>query len=196
MRIKDKIRELNVILVESEKKLKKLIADSADAGEYDAVESARTAAVTICNLRSKLNISRPHSKNSGGYGKSQKEKISSQVLQPAGYPKFEIINDSLIRTGWSKKEKVEYAHSVPKSAFDATVKAMENLTKHETEYVTAEDIISSVESVPVPSYQVYVTIGVLRQKGHIKKIGRKGYKIPLDIATKAEMEWKNLLVKK
>lgn len=193
--MKDNIKQIVEVLSKSEREVQEIIGDAASKADYAAVDAGRIAAIEISKLQTRLDVLRKQYKSSGGSATIQKEKRLSQVFKPSGYPKYEVRNDTLIRTGWSKKEKVEYTHCAPKEAFDSTVKVMEDLAKGKAGPITAEEIITTindVESIVIPSYQIYVAIGMLRQKGYIKKLGRKGYEMPSDIASKAKKEWENL----
>jgi len=175
-------KEILMVLRDSESKLQKIIAKAANKSEYDTVDTARTIAEQISILRDKLASSMP-------------QKPSSKEFKPSNYPKFEVKNNRLIRTGWLKKQERGYTHEVSKSFFDLTVKAMASLAQKGAGPVTTEAIIKQIketESKPIPGYQVYVVIGMLRGKTWIEQEGRKGYKIPIDIETKAEKEWKIL----
>jgi hypothetical protein len=109
------------------------------------------------------------------------------------YPKFEIEHNSLVRTGWSKKEKREYSHKVSKSIYDLTVAAMEKLSKASAGPFMAENIIEKVNEngqQVIPAYQIYVVIGFLKDQGLIRQIGREGYNIPTDIQKQSQTLWK------
>ena len=96
----------------------------------------------------------------------------------SAYPKFGRAGDRLIKVGWSKKNKREYEHRVPRSAVDAL------LGKLSTN--VAPDQVFEIESVlplvdqaneEVPAYQVYVTMAWLREVCLVEKKGREGYVI-------------------
>ncbi len=197
--IRDKIKEIIDVLAKGEKEIQKIIGDAASKSDYTAVDAGRITAIEISKLQAKLDTLRKQRKDSGDSVVSQKMKILSKPSKISGYPKYEVQNDTLIRTGWSKKEGAEYAHSIPKSAFNSTIEIMDNLARRTIGPIKAEEIIKTIdniESVEVPSYQVYVVIGMLRQKGCIKKLGRKGYEIPPGTASKARKEWEKMIVKK
>jgi len=181
--MKNKNTKIDNILKETERKLQKAISIAANKGDYSVVEKARTTAVEICNIRSKLTIYSP-----------QREETSVKV-KPSDYPRFEVISNELIRTGWSKKQQVEYAHKIKKSSFDKIVKVMAELAQSATGPISAETIINRIEDMEsgnIPSYQIYVVMGLLKNKNCIKQKGRKGYEILPDIEIKAEKQWRNL----
>lgn len=191
--LKEKIEE---VLTKAENELQEVIVEAAKEGDYRGVDAGRAAAVEICNLKAR--ILKPSSK---GELKSEsnvsrtKKKVATKRHVRGKYPKFEIKNDTLVRIGWSKKERREYTHKVTKRVFYETVEVMGRLAKGGAGPFMAETIIEQVnnaESETIPSYQIYVVIGFLRKLNCIKQIGREGYDIPIDLAQKVESEWRNL----
>jgi hypothetical protein len=187
------------ILSKAESDLREVIVEAAQEGDYRSVDMARTAAVNVNNI--KVRIKNPSSKGQakGVSGVAhRKRKGLSRKGGKSGYPKFDVKNDTLIRMGWSRKERSKYTHKTPRVVFDRTVEAMAALARSEGGPFMAEQIIEQVnhmESETVPSYQVYVVIGLLRKRECIKQVGREGYDIPTDVAAKAEKEWQGLLGK-
>ena len=191
------IEKIIGILTKCESDLRKLIVGAAKAGDYRSVDMARVAAVDIHNLRDRvLSPSLKRKQKVGGEVSLRKRKSASRKRGRTGYPKFEVKNDTLIRIGWSKKERREYTHKTPRTAFDGTVKVMAALAQNGAGPFTAEEIIEQVnhtESETIPSYQVYVVIGFLRARKCIVQVGREGYDIPTEIATRARKEWEAVL---
>ena len=101
-----------------------------------------------------------------------------KLAESSKYPLFFRDESRLIKVGWSKKNKDEYVHRVPK---DATLAFAEHLDKS----VDAGSIfeieslfpISTPSGEQVPSYQIYVVIAWLRDAKVIEKKGRDGYVI-------------------
>lgn len=190
--------KIEAVLTKAENELQEIIADAAKEGDYRGVDAGRAAAVEICNLKAR--ISKPSSK---GELKSKsdvshaKKKVATKRRRHNKYPKFEIKNDTLVRIGWSKKEKREYTHKVSKRLFYETVEAMGRLAQGGTGPFMAEKIIEQVnnaEPETIPSYQIYVVIGFLRKLNCIKQIGREGYDIPTEISMRVKKEWDNLSI--
>ena len=108
------------------------------------------------------------------------EPASRPVRRRAGkatYPRFEIVGDTLVKTGWSKKKRTEYTHKAPMAVLDAVRQRVERATE-EKKVFTVED----VTPVPapdgageVPMYQVYLCMKYLVSEGHLSKMGRDGY---------------------
>lgn len=191
--MKNTIEQIAAILANSERDLQQVIAEAAKAGDYRGVDAARSAAANVHEFRTRVvdSSSSPRAKlqTESRHGSTRRaRKASPRKRGKSGYPKFEVRNGTLVRTGWSKKQSHEYAHKVPKAIFDRTVKAMAALAKSGTGPFMAEQIIEQVDHLgleSIPSYQVYVVLGFLRHGNVIKQIGREGYRLPEDLTERA-----------
>ena len=198
--MENQIEKILGILTKCESDLREVIVEAAQEGDYRSVDTARAAAVNVHDLRTR--IANPFSKlesKSANQASDRKKKSASRKGIKSKYPKFEVKNDTLIRIAWSKKQRREYTHKAPRFVFNETVKAMAALAQSGAGPFMAEQIIEQVnnmESEAVPSYQVYIMIGLLRKTKCIKQVGREGYSIPTDIRTKAEKEWEGMLRKR
>jgi len=194
--MKEKAEKVIEILTKTESELQEAIVEAAQAGDYRSVDMARNAAVNIKNLR--MQILNPASKVEQKSIKSTshvKRKLVLRKRTKTDYPKFKVIKDTLIRIGWSKKQRREYTHKAPRLVFERTNKAMVLLAQGGAGPFLAEQIIEQAnnnESETIPSYQVYLVIGFLRMTECIKQVGRDGYIIPQDIVNKAEEKWEEL----
>jgi hypothetical protein len=194
--MKNQIEQMIEILTRTENDLQKVIVEAAQTGDYRSVDIARDAAVNIQSLRKR--ISNPSSileLKAGNSMLREGRKVSSRKVAKSGYPRFQVSNNTLIRVGWSKKQRREYIHKVPRIVVDRTVKSMAELAQSAGGPIMSEQIIEHInnsESETIPSYQVYVVIGLLRKTNCIKQSGREGYYIPPDILAKAEGEWGNM----
>jgi len=193
------IEQIIEILNKTENDLQKVIVEAAQARDYRSVDIARASAVSIQNLRTQISnsackVEQRSAKSASGV----RRKALSRKGNKSGYPKFRVMNDTLLRIGWSKKQRREYVHKAPKFVFDKTTKAMATLAQNGAGPFMAEQIIeqiSSMESDTIPSYQVYVVIGLLRKTNCIKQVGREGYDIQQDILEKARDVWRSLASK-
>ena len=191
--MKDQAEKIIDILTKTESDIQKVIIEAAQAGDYRSVDMARSAAVNIKNLRTQ--IMNPASKAEIKSSKNKtlsKRKALSRKGTRSGYPTFKVKNDTLVRIGWSKKQRREYTHKAPRLVFDKTIKAMDILAQSGAGPFLAENIIeqaNSNESQSIPSYQIYVVIGLLKQTNCIKQVGRDGYDIPIELLEKAEKKW-------
>lgn len=194
--MKNQNEQIIEILRKTESDLQQVIVEAAQARDYRGVDMARTAAVNIQNLRARIlnPASKLEPKSTNGMSPVKRKGLPRKGTRSA-YPKFLVKNDALIRVGWSKKQRREYTHKTPRFVFDGTVKAMAALSQSGAGPFTAEQIIeqvNSIESETVPSYQIYVVIGLLRKTNCIKQIGREGYRSPEAFVKKAEKCWRKL----
>jgi hypothetical protein len=183
-------------LSKAENGLRDVIAQAAGAGDYRGVDIAKNVAVQLSDIMQRLKT--PTTNRSIELPKNEhtlKREESKASNRKKDYPKFEVRNSSISRIGWSKKEKCEYTHKVPVIVFERTVEAMDSLSKSGAGPFTAEEIINKaneMQTEPVPSYQVYVVIGLLRENNCVKQVGREGYYFSSDISEKARMLLQNL----
>jgi len=188
------------VLQDTEKRTLALISDAARDADLDGVEMAHAAARQVRKLIESLLGTDSLQQNSSNVidGARQPAQAfrSKQKTRKREYPRFCVREGVLIRIGWSKKGKREYEHKVPKDVFLYAVKAVASAGSTARGPVTAEDIIGRVTDVtgaPIPSYQVYVAIGLLKQQGCIEQVGREGYMIPNDVDTRAHALWADLV---
>jgi len=187
------------ILKKAEEELREVIAEAARAGDYRNVDIGRIVAVNIKEICERISrdgqiLLRPIIEDAKAKNKKKRKKTYKRN-KPEGLPRFEVLNGSLFKIGWSRKQQSEYSHKVPHSAFEAITDAMAKLAKEGKGPFAAEIVIekmnSSTEDI-VPAYQVYVVLAALREWDLITQVGREGYSIPIDISEKAKDKWKDL----
>jgi hypothetical protein len=183
--------KIDEILQGCETAVRDIIVAAAQDGDYDTVGRGREVALRVSALRS----------GHGGNERQQQAQIAVPLSGPArgfrgsrsvGYPRFELINNNLLRYGWSKREKREYSHKAPKSAFDRVVIAMTKIGSANKRPQTAEAIIEQANAGsddPVPNYQVYAVLGFLKAKNVIEQQGREGYLVSDGFESKAQQCW-------
>ena len=183
------------ILTAAEDKVRKVIADAAESGDYRGVDYGRRVAVAISEIGKGLGGAGASSKASDvgadrASGKA-KQKTAGRKGRKGAYPRFEIEGDQLVKIGWSKKQKREYSHKVPKDVFERVVKGMAALARRSSGPFAAEDVIEIVgsEGESIPSYQTYVVLAFLRDRGCVEQKGREGYDIPVGIENDANALW-------
>jgi len=195
--MKDKTAEVADILAHAEKALQQVIVEAAEGGDYKSVDLARATAVNVRELHVRMAKHTKSSDASRDEPRVINARPAPKQTQPkrrtkrADYPKFEMRSDMLHKIGWSKTQKAEYRHKVPRSLFERTVEALGFLSKSKAGPFTAEEIIEQVnkeQSEEAPSYQVYVAIGFLRQRECIRQVGREGYEVLSDFSDKVVKE--------
>jgi len=186
-------KQIAAILSETEKALQKIIAEAAGAGRYAVVDAARMAASGVRQIRLGAGTAltgRSSDRSSRPRGHKRKRSGRSPKV---GYPKFLVRNGVLVRLGWSKRKGTEYVHKVPRAAFDSIVEVCAGLARSGPGPFPAEEVVRLANAQghdPIPAYQVYVVIGLLRQEGSIEQVGREGYKFPPELAEHAQVAWK------
>jgi hypothetical protein len=84
------------------------------------------------------------------------------------YPKYTVRSGALIKIGLSRDRRTEYEHTVPHAEFDAVMRRLGELAGRK--HFTAADV---VDKVPCPSYQAYIVISLLRERG-LLAVPRRG----------------------
>ncbi|MBN2018716.1 MAG: hypothetical protein JW749_00650 [Sedimentisphaerales bacterium] len=189
------------ILKRTEEELREAIVEAARVGEYRDVDIGRSVAVTIKEMCERISgngfKSTKPTEEKRDIDRKAKKKISRRG-KPEGLPRIEIRNNSLYRIGWSKKQKEEYEHKVPKAAFDTIINTMAALAKGKNGPFMAEAVIDKINETTedsLPAYQVYVVLAALREWNIINQNGREGYSIPTDVAEKAQNMWTEMAKK-
>ena len=191
----NKTDQIKNVLVKAEHDLQEIIAESAKEGDYRSVDIARIAAANLRELSTHISEPTSSKKNNSPVQKTEanvQRRKSKKIPAKKQYPKFELRKDSLVKIGWSKKQRREYTHKVPVIVFSHVVKTMVGMATGGAGPFMAEDIIEKLNDQQpeiIPSYQVYIVIGLLRQGNCIKQVGREGYHIPVDFFDKAKEVW-------
>jgi hypothetical protein len=105
------------------------------------------------------------------------------------YPKYSISSDVLIKTGLSRDRRTEYEHAVPKREFDAVAQTVADLRNRKS--FRAEEVL---KKVGCPSYQVYLVLSVLKERGLLTVPRRGLYTVlhPNDFAAESQSVWDSL----
>ena len=196
----DTIQKARQVILDAEVSLRDLIAKALAEQRYADVREIAELADGVTQLLQSSNIKlsisptaklsepkiqhrvvRTRSKNqSAAINSSKRVSTTSTRASSAkkGYPKFVRDEDRLVKVGWSKKNKTEYEHRVPREAVLAFARHLDS--KIEEAKVFEIDGLFPVTDGPdaeVPGYQVYVIVAWLREIGVIEKKGRDGYLI-------------------
>jgi hypothetical protein len=190
--------KIEPILLYAERELRDVIAEAAKAGDYEGVDLAREVAARI-KAMVPLVGSRLAASPNGVAATPDKPRGSAArngstrggVGKKGSYPRFQVRKGTLWKFGWSKSEKKEYVHKIPKEVFEQTVAAIGTLTQNGVSPLAAEQIIEQVELAghSVPIYQVYVALAFLREHNVVRRNGRDGYLVIPEFAARAEALW-------
>src|SRR5260370_37315754 len=114
------------LLRQTEEKLKGLVSQAAQAGDYPSVVRIAAWAQAVAGLTKSTSVTEPvhHPTGLAHKTKSLPGTTSAATSRHCranhnGYPKFLRHGDELIRIAWSKKEKREYRHKTPHAALKA-----------------------------------------------------------------------------
>ena len=105
------------------------------------------------------------------------------------YPKYIVRSDVLIKTGLSRDRRTEYEHAIPKREFEAVVQRLVDLRSRK--HFRAEDVL---EKVQCPSYQGYLVLSLLKERG-LLTVPRRGLYAVLhssDFAAESQSVWDSL----
>jgi len=190
--LKEKSR---AVFANTEKELRKLIADAAATSSYDELafvlqlsrELERIAAdfdrgqetrsqhkptaspITTQPSPGRSTDTSPRSRNST----QQKRRAKKN-----GYPKFHRDGEAIVKVGWSRSKKSEYEHRARFEAVEAVARAI-TATNDADRFFQIEDVLDHIAShTPdnIPSYQTYAVIAWLRSVGAVTREGKRGYR--------------------
>lgn len=186
----------------AESSLSGLIQTALRHKRYDDVAFVAEALNQIAKVRQSLQLpglpGNPTSRDSSGPeiepDAETVETISSSLDQPklraherrrpkqgtfaksSKYPLFFRDDSRLIKVGWSKKNKDEYAHRVPKDVVLAFAEHLDRSVDAGAVFeIESLFPVSTKSGKQVPSYQIYVVVAWLRDADVIDKKGRDGY---------------------
>jgi len=186
--MKDIESRLSAIVSTAEASVLELIAEAAIAGDYEAIDCARTMAERLRDINTGV-ASIQHVTEGAKPSRNRSTKKKRKVRPKKGeYPRYQVADGSLFKIGWSKKKSGQYTHRVPISAVKSISSALEQLSLTE-EPVSSEQILESnalKEAGNPPSYQVYVVLAFLKERGVITSIGREGFRLPSNVASRVK----------
>jgi hypothetical protein len=137
------------------------------------------------------------SRVSGSGRKSVRSRKKSQRNKKAGeYPRFLREAETLVKIGWSKKEKSTYEHKAPLRVLTVLTEALENAGRGGKRF-NFEGLLPLTDpggGGEVPSYQAYLALAWLRTEGLLTQHGRQGYSIPTgtELSALISERWKAL----
>lgn len=178
---------------DAEERVRKVLVREAEEGRYDGIEFAQWVGLRLNELRNLTNPSTPT------------EKAAPPDPAPSGqptnrskprdkYPRFEIEDETLTKTGWAKKSKSEYAQRVPRHTFERVTTALGDLSREGSGPIATERILAGVDALgpqAIPSYQTYTVLMFLRTKKILRAVTRGEYLLPADVELKANAAWSN-----
>lgn len=165
-------RALDVVR-DCESRLRALISEAAASGELEQLKAVADLAMALRQLVPEVPapLSQQKAATNAPVSPPPKQRSKSHT-----YPRFEVEADRLIKVGWSKRERSEYEHKVPKPVAQAAFSAF--LRTVGSEPFRMEDLfpLLLVEGKMIPSYQSYLVLSWLRNMELIEKVGKDSYR--------------------
>ncbi len=191
--------------------LRRLVAEAAAAGDYDAVVTLTRWASGIRHLGTP-SAPAPESVRSPGAASqgpalrrpdlrtpvhARRSQRGTRAVSPPSnvYPRFVRRGSELVKVGWSKRSRTEYEHRASRQVVNRTVELLAKAASGD-ELLRIETLLPPVGAQGnIPVYQVYVVLAWLRAEGLVKQHGRQGYSIadPRALGTQVDDRWQALL---
>lgn len=95
------------------------------------------------------------------------------------YPKFFRRGDTLIKIGWSKKDRAEYEHKASRRVLNALASAITS-RQGKGRVFTSDELLplkDPDDGSEIPGYQAYVALAWLKVVELIRQHGRRGYSV-------------------
>ncbi len=215
------IQEAAAALSRAEQELQALLAKAAEHAQYDQVQVLAGIARELRSIKERSAAgardfatppsttptvsdpqatpdarSRARTSNVGRGQSARRRKGSRRVKRSPEYPRFLREGDSLVKIGWSKKDRATYEHKAPQRILKLVLDRLLHAGRSGRRFTT-EDIIPLRDpdsGTDVPTYQVYLAIAWLRTMGLMVQHGRQGYSLPprCDVPAVTEERWKSL----
>ena len=192
------IKQTIVTLEQAEAELKKLIGHASTAGNYEDATAIINLAVRLKELIADAKdieaapaaspATKPPRSATGGSSTSRR-------VKKGDYPKFRRDGDTLVKIGWSKKEKKVYRHKAPKHVVELL---RDRLVKVGVSgNVLAMDKVlplTEQDGTEVPTYQVYVCMAWFRSMDVVVQEGRQGHRVAdaTSLARSVDEQWRGL----
>jgi len=196
----DAIESGKQILAKAEESLRKLVAEAAEGGQYDAVVTLADWAKALRELGSvsKSPMAEPKSVRSAPPPVASlppKAGRNGRAGRAKKYPQFFREKDSLVKVAWSKSSRLEYEHKAPWPVTLQLVSAVADRIAR-SHLISMEQVLPlrNSDGEEVPSYQSYLCLAWLRELGLVRQHGRQGYSVKprIDLRREATMAWEAL----
>jgi len=116
--------------------------------------------------------------------------IATNRVHKVDYPKYSVRGDDLVKIGLGRDHRTEYEHVVPKAEFDKILQRIAGLAGVKKWFKA----VYVQEGLKCPSYQTYIVLAMLRDKGHIlsERRGQYSFKSAKTFASDASTLWNEL----
>ncbi|MGB7157700.1 MAG: hypothetical protein WBD40_06515 [Tepidisphaeraceae bacterium] len=192
-------KEVTEALGECERKLRRLVAEAVNAGDYAAVLRITDLAKAVAGLAEDGRSGDPALPGRSGdpalppatamaaVGGAANRVIAATAPAPIlrrsraeDYPKFFRRGDELVKVGWSKKERKEYNHRAPRRAVDAVAVAVRQIGAKGKLFLgdALLPLKDPADGRALPDYQAYVALAWLKELSLVEQHGRRaGYSL-------------------
>lgn len=174
-------KNITEILVEAEASVLAVLVAAAASGDYAGIDHARAIAEKLRAIIGNVDAGSKAAERSPAVYARKRKKNRKRTPKKGEYPRFKIEDGSLYKTGWSKKKADKYVHRVPISRVKKIGQALDHLAGG-SDPVSAEQILESEflkEAGSPPSYQIYIVLAFLKDRGVITSVGREGFLLPI-----------------
>lgn len=184
--MKSALDELRAILERAEAEIRAVIGSEASAGRYEHIpelvkraEQLRDGRLEKSNTQSQDASEENAPRNANGASSNSPTEDSTHRGKAGRYPIFFREGNRLVKVGWSKSTAAEYEHKTGKAVVDTLLAVLHERSANNRTFSVDEVSRAASEKtkLPLPSYQVYVSVAWLRSRGLLKRIGRDEYKI-------------------
>ena len=180
------------VLRHCESELRRLLTAAANVGDYDSVLKLTSWARQLASLAASASDNTIAQKGSITVGTTS----STRPVKRMEYPRFGRRGGSLVKVGWSKREKKEYEHKAPKRAVTVLISVLIRAGVDGRIFQANEilPLTDTDDSTEIPAYQAYLILAWLRNLGLIDQHGRQGYSItkPKELSGVVESAWQAL----
>jgi hypothetical protein len=179
-------KKLATVLANAEAGVLEIIAAAAASRDYAAIDRARAIAERLRDINREVNAGlRVAGSPPPVYMRTQRKKRKT-TPKKGEYPRFKVVDGSLFKIGWSKKKGDEYIHRVPIDSVKNISGALEQFSAIQGP-VSSEQILESdflKDAGNPPSYQVYIVLAFLKERGIIASTGREGFRLSSNIGSR------------
>lgn len=197
------VQDARQVIADAETSLRRLIEEAMREQRYaDVAEVARLA-----DALARVCATQLHDRELGkpqlvpnllteDAARSTPSRRAAPARRKPAFPRFERDSDTLVKVGWSKKNRTSYQHRAPKETVFAFLRHVSASVKPEQVFAV-EDLMpvpDFAQGGEVPAYRVYLALAWLRNVHVIEKKGRNGYVFNHSAASSDEIQkhWEEL----
>ncbi len=115
----------------------------------------------------------------------------SGKARPAGYPRFWVRDDVLVKQGLQRDGRNVYEHAVPRERFENILERLAKLAHQRTKEFSIDDVQQALDC---PVYMTYVVVSLLVREGLVRRArkGAYGFPAPDEFPAQAAGLWPKL----